>query len=126
LIIFFATTGIVSIGLVIGSIATLVLDRGAKKMFARRTVNARTKKLRKASTIGPDDEPSNKSSIEHPHHIHLANERAEFTLMREVQDDVRTSQTWNMFIISTVAIAMLWFFGAAVFWSTEKASQSWS
>jgi potassium channel subfamily K len=94
LIIFYATAGIVMIGLVVGSIGTLVLDRGAKKMFARMTINAREKKLRAAT--------------------------------REIQADVSSSQQKRLFIISTVAIFMLWFLGALVFWSMEKASQSWS
>jgi potassium channel subfamily K, other eukaryote len=122
------------IGLVIGSIGTLVLDRGAKKMFARMTVNAREKKLRVASlkiadpsistaTMQPEIEPSTSNMTEHPH---LLNEKAEFALMREVQADVSRSQQLRLFIISTVAIFMLWLLGALVFWSTEKASQSWS
>jgi potassium channel subfamily K len=133
LIIPYATAGIVMIGLVVGSIGTLVLDRGAKKMFARMTVNAREKKLRVASlkiadpstptTTQPQLEPSASNMIEHPH---LLNEKAEFTLMREVQADVSRSQQLRLFIISTIAIFMLWFLGALVFWSTEKDSQSWS
>jgi potassium channel subfamily K len=133
----FATTGIVSIGLVIGSIGTLVLDRGAKKMLARMTVGARTRKLRIASreqSFDPVTSTSTQSQVEptkviigeHPHHIHLANEKAEFTLMREVQADVSRSQHIRLFIIATVAILMLWLLGALVFWSTEKPGQSWS
>jgi potassium channel subfamily K len=131
----FSTAGIVSIGLVIGSIGTLVLDRGAKKMLARMTVDARTKKLRIASReVSMDPVTSTQSQVEptkviigeHPHHIHLANEKAEFTLMREVQADVSRSQHVRLFIIATVAIFMLWLLGALVFWSTEKAGQSWS
>jgi potassium channel subfamily K len=44
-----ATTGIFMIGLVVGSIGTLVLHRRTKNMFARMTVNARTKKFKVAS-----------------------------------------------------------------------------
>ena len=131
----FATAGIVSIGLVIGSIGTLVLDRGAKKMLARMTVDARMKKLRIASReVSMDPVTSTQSQVEptkviigeHPHHIHLANEKAEFTLMREVQADVSRSQHVRLFIIAAVAIFMLWLLGALVFWSTEKPGQSWS
>jgi potassium channel subfamily K len=134
LIIPFATTGIVMIGLVIGSIGTLVLDRGAKKMFARMTVKARAKKIQVASreerpdtaTSQPQPESTTSDKNEHPHHVHLANEKVEFDLMREVQADVAKSQQFRLIMISTVAIFMLWLLGAAVFWSTEKASQSWS
>jgi potassium channel subfamily K len=131
----FATAGIVSIGLVIGSIGTLVLDRGAKKMLARMTVNARARKLRIASreeetdpvSVGqPRAEPTRIDTNEHPHHVHLANEKAEFNLMREVQADVSHSQHLRLFGIATVAIFMIWLLGALVFWSTEKAFQSWS
>jgi potassium channel subfamily K len=131
----FSTAGIVSIGLVIGSIGTLVLDRGAKKMLARMTVDARTRKLRIASReVSMDPVTSTQSQVEptkviigeHPHHVHLANEKAEFTLMREVQADVSRSQHVRLFIIATVAIFMLWLLGALVFWSTEKTGQSWS
>ena len=120
LIIFYATAGIVMIGLVAGSIGTLVLDRGARKMFARRTVNARTRKLRDAA------KEENTHEEKHAHHVRLGNEKAEFTLMREVQTEVARTQQLRMILISTIAIAMLWFLGAAVFWSTEKDSQSWT
>jgi potassium channel subfamily K len=135
LIIPFATAGIVMIGLVIGSIGTLVLDRGAKKIVARMTVNARKKKFRLASLEAGADpaaltelqlNPTVSSKTDHPHHIRLANEKAEFNLMREVQADVSRSQQWRLVIISTVAIFMVWLLGALVFWSTEKDSQSWS
>jgi potassium channel subfamily K len=134
LIIFYATAGIVMIGLVVGSIGTLVLDRGAKKMFARMTVNAREKKLRAATREMSDSSASKattqtqleNTTSEMNEHPHLANEKAEFALMREIQADVSSSQQKRLFIISTVAIFMLWFLGALVFWSTEKASQSWS
>jgi len=123
------------IGLVIGSIGTLVLDRGAKKIVARMTVNARKKKFRLASLEAGADpaaltelqlNPTVSSKTDHPHHIRLANEKAEFNLMREVQADVSRSQQWRLVIISTVAIFMVWLLGALVFWSTEKDSQSWS
>ncbi|KAE9377358.1 voltage-gated potassium channel [Stipitochalara longipes BDJ] len=134
LIIPFATSGIVMIGLVIGSIGTLVLDRGAKKMFARMTVNSREKKIRLATqklgdspisavTTQSQLDPSASDASEHPH---ILNEKAEFTLMREVQSDVSRSQHVRLFIIATVAILALWLLGGLVFWTTEKASQSWS
>lgn len=125
LIIFYATAGIVMIGLVAGSIGTLVLDRGARKMFARRTVNARTKKLREASRKEIAEDKTADTN-EQAHHVRLGTEKAEFSLMREVQTDVARTQQLRLISISTVAIAMLWFLGALVFWSTEKASQSWS
>jgi potassium channel subfamily K len=98
------------------------------------TVNAREKKLRAAIQNMPDQStskmatqpPLENTTSELNNHPHLANEKAEFALMREVQADVSSSQQKRLFIISTVAISMFWFLGALVFWSTEKASQSWS
>lgn len=94
LIIFYATAGIVSIGLVIGSIASLVLDRSAKKMVARKMVNVRMKKVRdglprEAKREGPVRRD------EHESEQHVKNEKAEFTLMREIQADVASSQQWQ-------------------------------
>jgi len=135
LIIPFATSGIVMLGLVIGSIGALVLDRGAKKMFARMTVNSREKKIRLAteklaaertmSTVTTQSQldPTSSDPNEHPH---LLNEKAEFSLMREVQADVSRSQQLRLFIIATAAIFALWLLGGLVFWKTEEASQSWS
>jgi potassium channel subfamily K, other eukaryote len=132
LIIPFATSGIVMLGLVIGSIGTLVLDRGAKKIVARMTVNVRDKKLRLASLKSPPmstvpTQALSEHIISHAsEHPHVLNEKAEFTLMREVQADVARSQTLRLFLIATIAIFALWTLGALVFWSTEKNSQSWS
>lgn len=134
LIIPFATAGIVMIGLVIGSIGTLVLDRGAKKMFARMTVNVREKKRRLASAslkMAPSlsmatTQAPTEHTVTDSEHPHILNEKAEFTLMREVQADVSRSQHLRLFGISTLAILALWLLGALVFWSTEKTAQSWS
>jgi len=123
------------IGLVIGSIGTLVLDRGAKKMFARMTVNSREKKIRLATekmaadqtisavTTQSQFDPSSPDATEHPH---ILNEKAEFSLMREVQADVSRSQHFRLFLIATAAIFALWLLGGLVFWKTEEATQSWS
>jgi potassium channel subfamily K len=94
LIMFYATAGIVSIGLVIGSIASLVLDRSAKKIVARKMVNVRMKKVRNGLPGGVNSEQLTGRDEDNSEQ-HIKKEKAEFALMREIQADVASSQQWQ-------------------------------
>jgi len=127
LYLFFAIGGIVIIGLVIGSIRTLVLDRGKKKVSARMMEK---KRIRAINSVDP-----------RKHRIQVARfqtmkfdnddltpakrRELEFSVMRSVQELAERDRKWMSLVISTFAAACLWFIGAAVFFVTE-AEQDWS
>jgi potassium channel subfamily K len=136
----FALCGIVILGLVVGSIRSLVLDRSKKKLSARMTekmrrrVLARVEKAEKKNKDGKTAKvtglgketakiltqaPSDDSVTE------MQRRKAEFEAMRAVQEMAAEERKWINFAISTFAFAFLWIIGALVFWFAEK-NQQWS
>ncbi|KUJ18901.1 voltage-gated potassium channel [Mollisia scopiformis] len=115
LIIPYATSGIIMIGLVAGSIGSLVIDQAQKKMVSRLTV-----KQRELLQADFDQEARNDQNHESEH----IRERAEFNLMRRIQSRARSRQLWLLTGIAAVALVLLWFIGAVVFWKTESTPTS--
>lgn len=136
----FALGGIVILGLVVGSIRSLVLDRSKKKLSARMTEKTRRRVLERiqkaqkktkdgkvAKVTGLDKHtaniltqaPSDDSTTE------VQRRKAEFEAMRAVQDMAAQERKWISLAISTFAFAFLWSIGALVFWFAEK-NQNWS
>ncbi len=124
----FAIGGIVILGLVIGSIRSLVLERGKNKMGARMVEKIREDIVR---DLKKGKKRSNLIPIEHVNKG--ANEKSErerreqeFNVMRKVQSRATTKQRWMSFIFSLTAWFFLWFIGAVVFWQSEGRNQGWT
>ena len=136
----FALGGIVILGLVVGSIRSLVLDRSKKKLSARMTEKMRRRVLKRiqqaekktkdgkmAKVTGLNKKtaeiltqaPSDDSATE------VQRRRAEFEAMRAVQEMAKQERKWISLAISTFAFAFLWSIGALVFFYAEK-NQKWS
>ena len=136
----FAIGGIVILGLVVGGIRSLVLDRSKKKLSARVTEKIRQRVLeriqkaqkkiqsgKKAKVTGLDmstalvltQAPSNDNATE------VKRRKAEFEAMRVVQDMAAQERKWISLAISTFAFAFLWTIGALVFYYSEM-NQKWS
>ena len=120
LIIPYAITGIVTIGLVVGSIGALVLDKAQQKMSARMTV--RERELLEAELDDPNSSEDDGSTS--PDYKALPREKREFNLMRRVQSRAGTKKRWMLFGISSFALILLWFIGAVIFWKTESTAIS--
>ena len=124
----YAIGGIVILGLVIGSIRSLVLERGKKKLGSRQVEKMREKMLKK---IHKKDETEkitpieNKSQAKDVGMTEKERRREEFNLMRQIQDQASTRQKWTSLIISGGAWLFLWFFGALIFYFCEH-EQQWS
>ncbi|KAL8673930.1 MAG: hypothetical protein Q9168_001677 [Polycauliona sp. 1 TL-2023] len=124
----FAIGGIVILGLVIGSIRSLVLERGKKKLGSRMVEKKRVQLLKK---MHKKDQQNKLTPInnERPHAELGMTERerrkSEFELMRQIQDHASSRQKWNALFISGSAWLILWLVGAVVFWKAEHA-QEWS
>ena len=103
----FAVGGIVFLGLVVGSIRSLVLERSKKKMSARMTEKARRRVLKRVQNANNKSGPVTKIKgldkktagilTLDPHDDQDDEKRrreAEFTAMREVQDMSSRQQKW--------------------------------
>ncbi|KAK7537115.1 potassium channel-like protein [Phyllosticta citribraziliensis] len=124
----FAFGGILMVGLVIGSIRSLVLERGKAKIDARMTEIRREKVLEKISaqkrivTIGYFQ----KVKFVHSGLSELERREQEFDVMRKIQSIAQKRRQYTALLLSILAACILWFIGAVVFKATEGKNQAWS
>ena len=124
----YAIFGIIFLGLVIGSIRALVLDRGKKKLGARMLEKNREKIV---GNLNDGAEKVKLTPISKAHHwtTNGKSERQrradEFELMRKIQDVASRRRKWISLVISGGAWFFLWFIGALVFYKSER-NQGWS
>lgn len=126
----FAIGGVIILGLVIGSIRSLVLERGKVKLGARMVEKERERILKMLERKHKDDilnpiegDPSNVSRTS----SHTLEDREksdkserqrredEFNLMRKIQEQAAARRRWTSLVISATTWFFLWFVGAAVF-----------
>lgn len=127
LLFFYAIGGVVSLGLVIGSIRSLVLERGKEKMSARfmemkrRRVLASMDEESRTIRLGIWDkiEFSEKGLTE------AQRREQEFNVMRRIQTKSERKRRYTALAMSSTAALLLWFLGALVFKFSEKP-QGWS
>lgn len=133
----YAIGGIVSLGLVVGSIRSMVLDRGKEKLHARMTEKTRESVLKRISGMdnkftgsrlrGFRHETINKVTLD-PTSCRMSEmerRRAEFEAMRAVQDLAATKRKWISLGMSGGVFVLLWVIGAVVFYKAEK-NQGWT
>lgn len=124
----YAIGGIVILGLVVGSIRSLVLERGKKKLGSRMIEKKRVQLLKKMYKKGQHHKLTPISSDEMANELGMTERerrKFEFELMRQIQDHASQRQKWNALFISGSAWLVLWLVGAVVFWKAEHA-QEWS
>ena len=125
----YAVGGIVILGLVVGSIRSLVLQRGKNKL-GKRIVEKKRKALvrkmlkkreeqHKLTPIASDEKADELGMSERERR------KFEFDCMRQIQDNANERQKWNALFVSGSAWLILWLVGAVVFWKAEHA-QGWS
>lgn len=132
LLLFYAAGGILILGLVIGSIRSLMLDRAEVKIESRLTEKQREKlvagldgaegrkivrPIHDKGAPGQDGPQSN--------HEYLRRQQ-EFEIMRRVQARAAQVKKWTSLAFSVLAFSLLWFLGAMVFWFGERNIQAWS
>lgn len=124
----FAIGGILMIGLVVGSIRSLVLDRGKEKLSMRIVEKKRSKathnvdERKQTIRISPFAKADFNTD---PSLSQAQRRREEFTAMRRVQDAGERERRWFGLLTSGAFALLLWFVGAAVFQQTEY-TQQWS
>lgn len=118
----YAIGGIIILGLVIGSIRSLVLERGKAKLGARMVEKERRmilKKMqrKKAHILVPIHNEDAVLSRESSNSGLTERQRREeeFNLMRKVQDRATTRRRWTSLAVSASTWFALWFVGAAIF-----------
>jgi len=134
-----AVGGIITIGLVVSSIRSLVLDRGAEKLSARMTEKTRVRVVKQVSSV----ETQKKLAIKPIFHLdadtakdltmdplddevrELERRKTEFEAMRSVQDMAARERRYIALAASSLMFAILWFVGAFVFFKAER-NQNWT
>ncbi|KAI1158271.1 voltage-gated potassium channel [Nemania serpens] len=136
----YALVGIITLGLVIGSIRSLMLDRGKKRLDARMLEKKRREFVRRLVRDGKGDvlEPITEKhpdyspelgSYDNPQttpQAELQRRNTEFHLMRKIQDRVSKRRRWMSMGIATGSWAVLWLVGAKIFQVCEGPYQYWS
>lgn len=126
--------GLIAVGLVIGSIRSMLLEKGAIKMHARATEKRRQKiiDMRDADKVSSPimrlfRRKKNKPSQRADTHYRSERERRrqEFLAMRKIQADAENKQKWLALFFSSLAAVGLWTIGALIFYKAEYA-QSWT
>lgn len=124
----YAIGGIVTLGLVVGSIRSLVLERGKKKLGSRMVEKKREamlKNMRKKNDTARLVPVESKEQADQIGMTERERRREEFHIMREIQNRASTRQKWTALIFSGTAWLVLWLVGAVVFWKAEHA-QGWT
>ncbi|KAK0617223.1 hypothetical protein B0T14DRAFT_538820 [Immersiella caudata] len=132
LLIPYALIGIISLGLVIGSIRSLVLERGRRRFDARVMERKRQQVLRNIKRKGKDEilvpiqggpltSPSAASGL-----TEFDRREAEFKLMRKIQEVADWRRRWYAMAISTSTWLVLWLVGAKIFQVCEGPYQGWT
>ncbi|KAK2680537.1 Two pore domain potassium channel [Fusarium oxysporum f. sp. vasinfectum] len=134
LLIPFALAGIISLGLVISSVRSLILENGKRCIGARIDNRKRDKLIRKMlltcniNTLDPiyQDLQTPQASSAELQQREFERRRAEFQLMRRIQAKSSTRRRWVAMAISTFLWLLLWLLGALIFQKAEQAYQGWT
>jgi potassium channel subfamily K len=123
----FAIGGIVMVGLVVGSVRSLALERGKQKMSARLVETKRESVL---SSL--QDESGTirlgffeKIDISEKDMSESERREREFHIMRRVQKLADRKRRYSALAMSSIAALLLWFLGALLYMYSEKP-QGWS
>lgn len=123
----YAIGGIITVGLVVGSVRSLVLERGKAKMDARMTEKRREAVLKTVNHAKQTLKIGlfRKVKFNDRNLPETARREQEFKIMRKIQKDTASRRRWISLSISVFAACLLWFIGALVFWYSEQP-QGWS
>ena len=127
----YAFIGVISLGLVIASIRSMILDRARRRVGIRMEEKTRRKLVRRLTRSGNDKILNPMSGEDTNLSPHVTNEyerrRVEFELMRSIQDRAVTWRQWMDVSASFGTLVVLWLVGALVFWASERHYQDqWS
>ncbi|KAK7731422.1 hypothetical protein SLS57_001361 [Botryosphaeria dothidea] len=124
----FAIGGILMVGLVVGSIRSLVLERGKAKLEARMTEVKREKVLKKMKPGKRTIKVGIFQKVEFSQEglSEIERRKQEFHVMRHIQKSAERKRRYTSLGLSVVATCILWFVGAVVFRASEGTHQGWT
>jgi potassium channel subfamily K len=127
----YALVGIISLGLVIGSIRSLVVDRGKRRLDARILEKKRREMLRSITLKGKDDilvpVKSSASTLGSVSGLtEFERREREFKLMRKIQEHAARRRRWIALAVSAGSWFVLWGVGAKIFQECEDEYQGWT
>ncbi|QPC72335.1 hypothetical protein HYE68_003087 [Fusarium pseudograminearum] len=133
----YALVGVISLGLVVGSIRSLVLERGKRQVDARMEEKKRRRIVRTMTKKGEDEmlepirdsqrsmTPQRTDSNTQLPATEFERRKAEFELMRKIQAQTSSRRRWMAMAISTGSWLILWLLGAYIFVKCEENYQGW-
>ncbi|KAG6217164.1 hypothetical protein E4U50_004343 [Claviceps purpurea] len=131
----YALVGVISLGLVISSIRSMILERGRRRLDARMEEKNRRRIIRTMTKTGHDeilrpilgdmDFVGGASNPSLPQN-EFDRRRTEFLLMRKIQKQAAIRRKWSALIISGSVWIMLWLVGAIIFMHCERPYQQWT
>ncbi|ROW01250.1 hypothetical protein VMCG_05891 [Cytospora schulzeri] len=130
----YALIGVISLGLVVGSIRSLVLDRGRRQLGARMEEKERKRTLKRRVRSGKDeilipvkdDDDAYEDTSGNTGLTEYERRKREFELMRRIQIRAEHRRRWLAMGISTTVWLILWLVGAAIFQQCEVSYQGWT
>ncbi|KAL8393667.1 hypothetical protein RB595_003415 [Gaeumannomyces hyphopodioides] len=143
----YALVGVISLGLVIGSIRSLVLERGRRMLDARMIEKKRRRLIQCLADHNEDDiltpvkdedgedtvgeQRGGGSSPPPPRSTktgfsELQRRENEFRLMRRIQKSAAKRRRWVAMALSTSTWIVLWLLGAFIFKHSEEPYQGWT
>ncbi|OAA56030.1 Ion transport 2 [Cordyceps fumosorosea ARSEF 2679] len=127
----YALIGIISLGLVIASIRSMILDRARRRVGVRMEEKTRRRLVRSLTKTGKDTILNPLSGDDTALSPHVSNEferrKIEFELMRSIQARALAWRQWMDLAASFGTLIVLWLLGALVFYFTERDYQPpWS
>lgn len=132
----YALVGVLSLGLVVSSIQSLILERGRRRLDARMEEKNRRRVIRTLARNGneeiltplPRELSMNTAETELDAETpgEFERRRCEFELMRKIQEKASSRRRWMAMAISTGSWILLWLVGAAVFLECEASYQRWT
>ncbi|RDA92388.1 hypothetical protein CP533_4714 [Ophiocordyceps camponoti-saundersi (nom. inval.)] len=136
LLIPYALVGTISVGLVISSISSLMLERGSRRLDARMEEKRRRKVITSMTRKGddyvltplPPGPPADPYEFrtDDPLGDEFDRRRCEFELMRKIQSAASARRRWLAMGVSFSIWVVLWLVGAVIFWACERSYQHWT
>ena len=127
LLIPYAIGGIVTVGLIVGSIRSMLLETGKHKLRARTTEKTRSRvhSFMDVRMHRPGLSSLSTKSSKRKDMLLESARRRDFYAMRKIQERAITKSKWLSLLLSTCASLILWYIGALVFQHAEH-EQGWS
>ncbi|KAG0636377.1 hypothetical protein HOY80DRAFT_925862 [Tuber brumale] len=120
LVIPYAIGGIIILGLVVGSVRSLVLERGKIKVKRRAIEKERIKWIKRLEEKKREREETSSQPESEENKL-----RDDFYLMRKIEKTANRKSKWTSLATSLAAFLFLWLGGALVFTFSERR-QEWS